>query len=259
LTFEDKVRIFNSFNELREVQIKNGKTNFHFDSSRVQKKVIACELGPNRAGYIFVGFLKDFDASKDDRGFINIDKHISGEKELRKLIARVIESLRFYNRTAPPESVPKDVNIHKQEEAVPMLDEYIDFLQRISFYPIESTWNTFTIEHKLPLDQDEKGEVEAYIKSQSGRKNGLYIYKCKDDACLYIGKGKPISGRLVSHYRESFQEVPGDTKDKKWHRFFSKQQGNLHVYWKELEGEENRKIVESMLDYVLKPAFREWE
>ena len=67
----------------------------------------------------------------------------------------------------------------------------------------------------------------------------------------------PISGRLVSHYRESFQEVPGDTKNKKWHRFFMEHQGEMTVYWKELEGEDNRRVVELMLDCVLQPAFRE--
>ncbi|MBS4024006.1 MAG: hypothetical protein KGZ79_16575 [Dethiobacter sp.] len=135
---------------------------------------------------------------------------------------------------------------------------YIDFLQRISCYPIDNNWDTFMIEHKIPANQDEKAGVEQYIKSQTGRKNGLYIYKCENEFCLYIGKGKPISGRLVSHYRESFQEVPGDTKNKKWHRFFENHQGRLKVYWKELEGEDNRRVVELMLDCVLQPAFRDW-
>lgn len=113
-----------------------------------------------------------------------------------------------------------------------MHDMYIDFLKKIDCYPIESTWDTFEIEHKVPMDKDEKAEVERFIKSKTGRKNGLYIYECENDSCLYVGKGQPISGRLVSHYRESFQEVPGDTKNKKWHRFFKNHQGRLKIYWK---------------------------
>ena len=139
-----------------------------------------------------------------------------------------------------------------------MHDSYIDFLKQIDCYPIETTWNTFTIEHKEPVDQKEKADMEAYIKSQAGRKNGLYIYQCENGSYLYVGKGKPVGGRLVSHYRESFQEVPGDTKNKKWHRFFKNHQGKMTVYWKELEGEDSRKIVELMVDSVLQPAFREW-
>lgn len=139
-----------------------------------------------------------------------------------------------------------------------MLDLYIDFLKKIRCYPIETTWNTFTIQHKEPFDQNEKADMEAYIKSKVGRKNGLYIYKDEDGNCLYIGKGKPISGRLISHYRESFQEVPGDTKSKKWHRFFKEHQGVMTIYWKEIEGEDNRRIIEMMTDYIAKPAFREW-
>lgn len=138
-----------------------------------------------------------------------------------------------------------------------MQDLYIDFLQKINFYPVKSTWNSFSIEHNIPADGNEKYRVEQYIKSQTGGSNGLYIYEC-ENCWLYIGKGKPIKGRLVSHYRESFQEVPGDTKSKKWHRFFVKHRGMLKIYWKELNGEDNRRIVELILDSILQPAFREW-
>lgn len=55
---------------------------------------------------------------------------------------------------------------------------------------IETTWNTLTIEHKEPVDQKEKAEMESYIKSQAGRKNGLYIYHSENGSCLYVGNCK---------------------------------------------------------------------
>jgi hypothetical protein len=72
---------------------------------------------------------------------------------------------------------------------------------------------------------------------------------------LYIGKAKLLYDRLKSHYIESFSPVPGDTKDMRWHRFFSSHQGELTVYWKEFEDEEDRQLVEIILTRLYKPAF----
>jgi len=47
----------------------------------------------------------------------------------------------------------------------------------------------------------------------------------------------------LAHYTELFQEVPGETKNKKWHRFFMKHQGKMTVFWKVLEGEDNRRVL----------------
>jgi len=45
------------------------------------------------------------------------------------------------------------------------------------------------------------------------------------------------------------------SKYKTWHAFFSKHRGKVKVYWKELKDETIRKIIEQMLNYVLKPKF----
>ncbi|MEH6954454.1 hypothetical protein [Neobacillus drentensis] len=99
--------------------------------------------------------------------------------------------------------------------------------------------------------------MKAYIQNYVTNHNGLYVYKNAEKEILYIGKGKPLKNRLYSHYLESFQPVPGDTKDQRWHKFFLKLQGDLDVYWLELETEKDRQIIEKMLDYVLKPLFTE--
>jgi len=60
---------------------------------------------------------------------------------------------------------------------------------------------------------------------------------------------------MKSHYIESFSTVRGDTKDMRWHRFFSQNQGELEVFWKEFQTEEERQLVEILLTNILKPAF----
>ncbi|WEG11099.1 hypothetical protein PU629_13055 [Pullulanibacillus sp. KACC 23026] len=59
----------------------------------------------------------------------------------------------------------------------------------------------------------------------------MSVYKNAKKEILYIGKGKPLKKRLYSHYLETFQPVPGDTKDQRWHQFFIKNQGELDVFW----------------------------
>jgi excinuclease UvrABC nuclease subunit len=116
------------------------------------------------------------------------------------------------------------------------------------------TWSSFNINHIKPEDEQTKKRLYNFIKSQVKDHSGIYIYK-KDNELLYIGKAKLLYDRLKSHYIESFSPVPGDTKDMRWHRFFSSHQGELTVYWKEFEDEEDRQLVEIILTRLYKPAF----
>lgn len=129
-----------------------------------------------------------------------------------------------------------------------MKEQYIKWMTDIGFYPITNgLWQSFKVLHQPPTNIEQRKEVERYIKKNTGKSNGLYIYQHSSGDIIYIGKGKPIASRLISHYVESFQPVRGDTKDKKWHRFFKSYQGELTVYWKELEEDHDRRIVEAIL------------
>ena len=135
---------------------------------------------------------------------------------------------------------------------------YEQFLIEHEILPIDcekGKWNRFLIHHQSPKDEMSKQEVKRYIGQQVGNRNGLYVYKNEQGEILYIGKGKPLKNRLISHYIESFQPVSGDTKDQRWHKFFSQHQGIMEVWWIELEGEKERQIIEKMLDNLLKPLF----
>lgn len=129
-------------------------------------------------------------------------------------------------------------------------NQFESFLEKNSLLPFES-WGFFELEHgdktifKSNLDK---------IRKEVDKKSGIYVYKKGKDV-LYVGKAVSLFGRLKSHNRESFELVSGDTKHKTWHKFFSKNAGDLCIYWKEVELEKERAIIEKILEYILKPRF----
>jgi hypothetical protein len=124
--------------------------------------------------------------------------------------------------------------------------DYEKFLIKNKIFPIDSEdgkWKHFKIKHVIPQNEVEKNNVKKYIENNVANWNGLYVYKNAEKVILYIGKGKPLKNRLYSHYHESFQTVSGDTKDQRWHKFFLKHQGELDVFWLELETEKIAKLL----------------
>jgi len=137
-----------------------------------------------------------------------------------------------------------------------MKEKIEKFLKGNNFLPLNK-WNYFEIIHKsIPPDNREKKNDFKKIRDQLLAKNGLYIYE-KNKKIIYVGKGKPMFNRIKNHYILAYQELPGDSKNKIWHKFFSRKTnlGKLKVYWKEQEEEKVRQIIEKMLDYILKPKF----
>ena len=126
------------------------------------------------------------------------------------------------------------------------------FLKKHGFLPLNH-WNRFELEHgKRAVFESNQTK----IKKEVGKKGGIYIY-IKGEKILYIGKAVSLFVRLKSHNRESFEPVPGDRKDNGFHKFFSakKNCGKLKVYWMEVKVEEERKVFEEMLQYLLEPEF----
>lgn len=118
--------------------------------------------------------------------------------------------------------------------------DYVKFLEEHQLWPMEK-WNHFDFVHQAPSDPQEEARqinlLSSNVSTQTGQRvNGVYAYR-KDGEWLYVGKAAPLFNRLRSHYYESYREVPGDTKDKKWHRFFSSNKGPLTVCWKQVEPE----------------------
>ena len=127
------------------------------------------------------------------------------------------------------------------------------FLKDNGYLPL-SQWSLFEVKHGNKKDSE---RVLQHIKNNVGHRSGLYLYQ-KGRRLLYIGKAKPLYDRLKSHYLESYRPVSGDRKRKQtFHNFFSakRNRGRLMVYWIEVGIEEERVILEAMLQYILKPEF----
>ncbi|MDF2545822.1 MAG: hypothetical protein K0R93_720 [Anaerosolibacter sp.] len=139
-----------------------------------------------------------------------------------------------------------------------MKQKFIDLLIENKIIPVqEPYWNSFEIYHNTPGCSKEVDDIRDYIRSQTKNVNGIYVYE-RDNKFIYIGKGKPISYRLFSHFRESYEQVSGD-RTGKWHRFFKQYHGKLKVYWFELEDESVRLFVEETLQRKYQPEFLSFE
>ena len=139
---------------------------------------------------------------------------------------------------------------------------YEELLKQNNLIPLER-WNHFSFTHKAKVKGEEENEQIVFLKralqiNGNWNSDGLYAYK-RGSEIIYIGKGQPIFNRLKSHYREAFRAVSGDTKDKRWHRFFSSNTGKLTIYWIPVEDEATRKILELALHEHFKPTFEEFK
>jgi len=128
-------------------------------------------------------------------------------------------------------------------------------LNKIGLMPISNKgWQTLQISH-LKADKQGKKYTREFIKKKLGNVSGVYLYRNKAGRILYVGKGNPIKYRLYMHFRASFERVPGDTKNQRWHKFWSRHKGILKVYWTKLQKKQEQKLIEQMLEYVLLPKF----
>jgi len=132
-------------------------------------------------------------------------------------------------------------------------EKFKEFLESNGFLPL-SEWSSFELDHGDPAI-DKENCIK--IKREVASKSGLYTYQ-KDNKTLYIGKATSLLGRIKSHYHESFKD-PGHAKAKPWHVFFSSNKGSVKVLWKEVEIEQERQIIEKMLEYVIPSEFMDFK
>lgn len=134
---------------------------------------------------------------------------------------------------------------------------YRKLLTEHKLWPLCGNWQSFPIRHGHPADAAQRKQTLDLIRLKVGTKSGLYLYYL-GDKCIYVGKAKVLFDRLKSHHRESFEPVPGDTADRKWHRFFSQieyRSAPLTAYWAEVAEEADRHIFEICLRETLRPTF----
>ncbi|SES26824.1 hypothetical protein SAMN04487944_13020 [Gracilibacillus ureilyticus] len=89
LTFEQKLKIVESFPELTRHNVSMNRVNFHYEESADDKKNVVYHLHPNGNGFVYAEYLSDYET--DHKGMINIRDF--SEAELRTVIQRSLESL----------------------------------------------------------------------------------------------------------------------------------------------------------------------
>ncbi|WP_158734892.1 hypothetical protein [Alteribacillus sp. YIM 98480] len=89
LTFEEKIKIIETFPELTKKEVSLGRLNFQFEDSVYDKKNVVYHLHPNGNGFVYAGLLEEYDS--DEKGLVNIRNF--SEEELRSIINASISSL----------------------------------------------------------------------------------------------------------------------------------------------------------------------
>jgi len=89
LTFEEKLKIIESFPELERKDVSLGRVNFHYNNSASDKKNVVYHLHPNGNGFIYAGELTGYET--DEKGMVNIRNFT--EKALRNALQNAILSL----------------------------------------------------------------------------------------------------------------------------------------------------------------------
>ncbi|TDL79169.1 hypothetical protein [Peribacillus frigoritolerans] len=89
LTFEQKLAVIETFNELQRKNVSLGRINFQFEDSIYDKKNVVYHLHPNGNGFVYAEHVKGYAAN--DKGMVNIRDFT--EEELRSIIKKSIHSL----------------------------------------------------------------------------------------------------------------------------------------------------------------------
>jgi hypothetical protein len=91
LTLEEKRKILNSFDELREKENKFGRFFYYYDKSPLRKKIVAREFVNSGNGYVFGQYLPEYKDALYQDGSICV-KNFSAN-ELRYIVRKSIDSL----------------------------------------------------------------------------------------------------------------------------------------------------------------------
>ncbi|NYE08981.1 hypothetical protein F4694_005838 [Bacillus niacini] len=91
LTLDEKRKILNSFEELREKEDKLGRFFYYYDKSPSRKKIFAREFVNSGNGYVFRKFLPEYKEVLYQDGSVCVKDFSS--KELQDIVRKSINSL----------------------------------------------------------------------------------------------------------------------------------------------------------------------
>lgn len=122
LTFEDKLKIIESFPQLERKNVSLKRVNFHYVESGSDKKNVVYHLHPNGNGFVYADKLKEYDT--DDKGMVNIRDF--SEEELREIIEKSIQSLEsstLEGETIEEESMEEEKWVDSENNTLLLLQE----------------------------------------------------------------------------------------------------------------------------------------
>ncbi|WP_064092930.1 hypothetical protein [Rossellomorea aquimaris] len=98
LTFEEKLKIIESFEELSRKNVSLNRVNFHYEESLYDKTIVVYHLHPNGNGFVYTGNMPQYKGNQ--KGLVNIRDF--NEEELRDIIRASIDHLAAEEEIVPP-------------------------------------------------------------------------------------------------------------------------------------------------------------
>jgi hypothetical protein len=89
LTFQEKLDIIETFDELTKKDVSLNRVNFHFENSLYDKTIVVYHLHPNGNGFVYTGDLPQYNSNA--KGLVNIRDF--NDQELRDIITASIAHL----------------------------------------------------------------------------------------------------------------------------------------------------------------------
>jgi len=122
LSFEEKLKVIESFPQLERKDVSLKRVNFHFVESGSDKKNVVYHLHPNGNGFVYAEKLKEYDT--DHKGMVNIRDF--SKEELREIIEKSIQSLTpntVEEETVASESVEEEEWVDSENNKLLLLQE----------------------------------------------------------------------------------------------------------------------------------------
>ncbi|KAB7670791.1 hypothetical protein [Bacillus sp. B1-b2] len=158
LSFEDKLKVIESFPQLERKNVSLKRVNFHYMEEASEKKNVVYHLHPNGNGFVYAYKLDEY--ATDDKGMVNI-RDFSRE-ELREIIEKSIQSLvpnTLEEETTIEESMKEERWVNAENLELLLLQE-------------EGFWNIYA---GVNLEDSFSGYEEAceYLKEEGFKKSRI--------------------------------------------------------------------------------------
>ncbi|MFV8827884.1 hypothetical protein [Alkalihalobacterium sp. APHAB7] len=150
LTFEEKLAIIESFDQLKRKDVSLGRVNFQYEESKSDKKNVVYHLHPNGNGFVYIGKVKGY--STDQKGMVNIRDFSSDQ--LKDIIEKSITILNSEPNTEEivPVEATEETWINRDKQTLTLLYED-DMWNVYAGLNLDGTFNTY-------------GEATAYLDEE---------------------------------------------------------------------------------------------